>query len=376
MPKTIAETKDVTFASRGEIARPVDTGNTHANRGADVKRGDPEHAVVDNKVPGSTPQESGVVATGNASANRGADSGSINNPMPVVDNKVPGSKSALMKEFIERLSTANIETITASMNALKEDDKSVAVDNVAKVVAEDLKEVFGNAGLSEDFQNRAQVIFEAAVGAKVTSRNLELQEEYDAKVANLEEEITTKVSKEQEANIDKYLSYIAEQWAEENRVAIDSGIAAELSESFMKGIAKLLEDHWVSIPAEKVDALTAVTEELEESNGKVNKLTTDLIESANELTKYKRKEIVTALSEGLTIVERDRFVTLVESVGVSDLEDFKKKATVLKESVSTPDKTTPAKNDSLNEEVKVTPDAKASKSNKPKIEIYESKFRS
>lgn len=369
------ETRDVTFASRGQIAHPVDTGNPHGNRQADVKRGDPAADPVQNKVPGSNPQESGVVSTGNPQGNRSADSGSINNPtkLPVGTDVVPGQKSSLMKEMIDLISGLPADKIATAIASLTEKEAPKPVDNVANVIAEDLKEIFGAANLSEDFRNKATVIFEAAVSAKVSQRNAELQEAFEAKAVALKEEVTAEVSALYEEKVDMYLSFVAEEWASENKVALETGIRAELSESLMAGLAKLLEDHYVSIPAEKVDALTAVTEELAEKDTKVNTLTTELIEARNLVKGFERKAVVAELSEGLTLVQRDRFVQLAETVTVSDIAEYKTKAAVLKESVTQQSPASTPKKDAdagLNEEVNVVSTEKPAA-----VKPYESIYR-
>ena len=362
MTKKLDETKDVTFASRGSIATPVDTGNAHGNRSADASgRKDDQDTVDPSKVPGQRVASGAApVATGDAHANRGADSNKGGYPYKPL-------KSQLMKEAIAHLSGLSADELNTLIASMNESEVEVQ-DDVAQVVSEDLKEVFGSAGLSEEFSTRALVIFEAAVGAKVTARIAELDEQYETNLAEANAAFETDLVDK----LDKYLSFVAEEWKTDNQIAIEEGIKTELSESFLVGLKGLFESHYVTVPEDKVDILESTKEDLTEAKDKVDDIAKQLIEARAEIVSYKKKEIVESMSAGLTIVEKDRFNALVESVDTSDLEDYRTKVTILKESVATPASTPAATSvDTLNEEVKVADTTKKA----PRTPIYESQWK-
>ena len=47
--------------------------------------------------------------------------------------------------------------------------------------------------------------------------------------------------------MDAYLEYVAEEWLEENALAVERGIKTEMTESFLDGMKKLFEEHYVSL---------------------------------------------------------------------------------------------------------------------------------
>ena len=51
--------------------------------------------------------------------------------------------------------------------------------------------------------------------------------------------------------LDSYLEYVADEWVQENKLAVEAGIKSEMTESFLNGMKQLFEDHYVQIPEEK-----------------------------------------------------------------------------------------------------------------------------
>ena len=66
--------------------------------------------------------------------------------------------------------------------------------------------------------------------------------------------------------VDGYLSYVAEQWMEENEVAIESSLKVDIAENLMTGLKELFENNYVTVPEDKLDLAAdaiAMSEELE-----------------------------------------------------------------------------------------------------------------
>ena len=89
--------------------------------------------------------------------------------------------------------------------------------------------VESEATLSEEFKAKTAVIFEAAVKSKISEEVDRLEAEYAEQLA--EEVATTKTDLVEK--VDSYLNYVVEQWVEDNKVAIQSGLRAEIAEGFM-----------------------------------------------------------------------------------------------------------------------------------------------
>ena len=70
--------------------------------------------------------------------------------------------------------------------------------------------------------------------------------------------------------VDSYLEYVADEWLQENQLAVDRGLKTEMTESFLDGMKSLFEEHYVNIPEEKYDVLSAMTDKLDDIETKLN----------------------------------------------------------------------------------------------------------
>ena len=121
-------------------------------------------------------------------------------------------------------------------------------------VSEDIAAAFSGSDLSEEFKAQATDIFETAVVSTVNMKLAEMaeqaEEEYAEEMQNIEEGLTTK--------IDEYLDYVVEQWMEENKLAVESGLRSEVTENFLSGLRNLFAENWIDIPEEQVEVGFAV----------------------------------------------------------------------------------------------------------------------
>jgi hypothetical protein len=196
-----------------------------------------------------------------------------------------------------------------------------------KSMGESVEEMFAGSNLSEDFKEKATVIFEAAVNAKLQEEVDRLEEEFAAK---LDEEVELVVSELTE-KIDTYLDYVVEQWMEENQVAIERGIRAEIAESFIDGLRDLFIEHSINLPEEETDVLADMAEALEESEVARNNAINESIELYQELESLKAEKILESYSHGLTETQAEKFRALAEGVEFNDADEFKHKVEIIKE---------------------------------------------
>lgn len=196
-------------------------------------------------------------------------------------------------------------------------------------VKEDVEEMFSGEELSEEFKDKASTLFEAAVHARAIIEIARLEEEYESR---LEEQVTS-IVEGIESNLDTYLDYVVENWMKENEVAVESSLRNEIMEEFIGGLKNLFAEHYIEMPEEKIDVV-------EELAAKVERLEVALDETINEnnelkvaLTESARQEIVSEFSEGLTLSQSEKFLSLAEGVDFDgDLNVYKKKLSVVKES--------------------------------------------
>jgi len=188
--------------------------------------------------------------------------------------------------------------------------------------------VESEATLSEEFKAKTAVIFEAAVKSKIAEEINRLEEEY---AQQLDEEVqATKADLVEK--VDSYLNYVVESWMEENKLAIQSGLRAEIAEGFMDKLKDLFTESYVEVPESKidlVDELATANEELEEQ---VNQATAKSMELAEELEGLKREAIIREASKDLAETQVEKLAGLAESVEFGSVEEFTSKVATLKES--------------------------------------------
>jgi hypothetical protein len=196
----------------------------------------------------------------------------------------------------------------------------------------DLKALVDNeATLSEDFKDKAEIIFEAAIKSK-------LSEEIDRLEARYEEELSEEINSTKEElveKVDSYLNYVVEKWMDDNRVAIQSGLRAEIAEKFMSGLKDLFVESYIEIPESKVDLVDDLAESVEELESRLNEATGEVIAMSEELEFYKRDAIIRESSRDLASTQVERLKSLVEDIDFENSDTFAKKVQTVKESYFT-----------------------------------------
>jgi len=262
--------------------------------------------------------------------------------------KVPGTKAGIINAMMSKMNDMPTKQLKASygkmMDGMKMEDVDFDEGTIEEVhsardlpkitsedvsVSEDVSAMFeGAEDLNVEFKEKATTIFEAAVVAKVNEQLEKISVNFEAE---LSEEIET-VRKEMTENLDQYLDYVVEQWMEENRLAVEQGLKAEMVEDFLKGLKGLFEDHYVEIPDEKVDVVEELASKTEELESKLNEQIEKNVELRGVVAQYDRGQLIESVSNGLTDTQKAKFETLAEGIDFSDEEAFTNKLNIVKES--------------------------------------------
>ena len=193
-------------------------------------------------------------------------------------------------------------------------------------VQEDVDAIFKGSELDEEYKEKIATVFEAAVVAKVNEQveKFAIETEADVEVtqAGLVEELTEKV--------DSYLDYVVQEWVEENKLAIEQGVRADMVEDFLKGLKGLFEEHYVDIPDEKVDVVEELIVKVDELENKLSEQTDKNVELAGQVKSFEKDSIFNETTEDLTDTQVEKLRDLSEGIAFSDAEDFKKKIGMLK----------------------------------------------
>ena len=195
-------------------------------------------------------------------------------------------------------------------------------------VEEDLNALIAGEELSEEFQNKARTIFEAAIGSKVASLKEELETAYEEKLV---EEVNV-IKEALTERLDSYLEYVAQEWVEENHLVIENGLKTEMTESFLEGMKSLFEEHYVTIPDEKYDVLNSMVEKLDEMESKLNEQIDRNVSLNKRLAESSADVIFAEVTEGLALSSRDKLKSLAEKIEFASENDYRGKLATLKES--------------------------------------------
>ena len=214
-------------------------------------------------------------------------------------------------------------------------------------IEEDVNALLGGEELSEEFREKAKVVFETALRSKVAQIKESLEEQYEA--ALLEE--VAEIKAELGDRIDSYLEYVAEEWFQENALAVEYGLKTEMTESFLSGMKDLFEAHYVSIPEDKYDVLESMVDKLDEMEEKLNEQIEKNVSLNKRLAESVADGILDQVSEGLAQTQKEKLASLSESVEFESEEEYREKLEMLKESYFSTQKTPKAKTETLSEGV-------------------------
>lgn len=239
----------------------------------------------------------------------------------------------------EDTDTAN--NVKAVGNAAASNKASVSMKaSSASSMKEDVEAMFNGEELSEEFKEKATVIFEAAVTARAQEIGADLEEQYNTALA----EEVARVEQEIEAKVGQYMDYVAEQWMEENQLAIESAVRTEITESFMDGLKKLFEEHYITLPEEKVDVVEALQQEVTEMQERLDSAMQESMGLKKQLESSALQNIFADVAEGLTATQAEKFASLAEGVEFDTTENYRKKLEIVKENYFPTEKSSTAQN--------------------------------
>lgn len=224
------------------------------------------------------------------------------------------------------------DEVIAEDEVVAEDAEEIAEEEVsveeATLFEADLNALFADEDhLTEEFKVKAAEMFEAVVTSRVS-----------AEIAQIEEELTEAANVEFEAqleqmteNIDKYLSYVTENWMAENQIAIENGIRTEVTESFIKGLQQVFSEHYIEVPEEKYDVMTEMQTQIDELTAKLDEQVESNIAIKEEAITLKKQAVFAKISEDLASTEAEKFAALVEDITYTGMDSYEQKLQVVKE---------------------------------------------
>ena len=238
------------------------------------------------------------------------------------------------EEVISEEEVTEEETVAES-EEVEEVAEEEIVEEETFDIEEDLQalhQVNEEEGLSEEYQEKSKIVFEAALRSKVAQIKEALDEEYQVQFEQKVLESVEEIKSELQERVDAYLEYVADEWIAQNELAVQAGLKEELTESFLSGMKNLFEEHYVSIPEEKYDVLESMVDKLDEMETKLNEQIERNVALNNRLSESVADRIFDEISEGLAVTQKEKLASLSESVEFESETQYREKLETLKES--------------------------------------------
>ena len=314
-----------------ENSKPDDNSNALKTPGATLKQvkdvvnkgADPAMGAETSATPVSTPGQGGKMEEVEAEGE-------------VVAEEETAEEAVVSEE--ETTETTDETEVVAESEETTEEE-ILTGEELDSAIEEDVNALLsGDESLSEEFKEKAKLVFEAALGAKAKEISAQLEEQYatalSEEVAEIKVELTERV--------DSYLEYVSAEWLEENALSIENGLKSEITESFITGMKGLFEEHYVSIPEEKYDVLESMVQKLDEMETKLNEQIEKNISLNKQLGESTAESVFSRVCEGLAVSQKDKLASLVENVEFESENDYYQKLVTLRESYFPRNAGTPA----------------------------------
>jgi len=251
----------------------------------------------------------------------------INAMMQNMNGKKKADLQAMYKKMID---SGYHEEVEADDEVIDEAEapRELATITAADInIQDDVDAMLKGSDLDEEFKDKVATIFEAAVVSKVNEQieKFAVEAETDVEAARTEtiDELTEKV--------DSYLDYVVQEWADENKLAIEKGVRADMVEDFLTGLKGLFEEHYVDIPEEKVDVVEELIAKVDELESKLTEQTDKSVDLSNRVKEFEKDQTFAEATEDLTDTQVEKLRSLAEGIDFASTEDFQKKIGMLKE---------------------------------------------
>ena len=241
------------------------------------------------------------------------------------EGEVVAEDEEVTDEVVSEEETSEEEVVSEEETTEESEEEEI----IAEInIEEDIEALLAGEELSEEFQEKARTIFEAAITSKIAEVKEEVEKEYEKA---LTEEIST-LKSELTERVDAYLEYVADEWVSENELALERGLKTEMTDSFLSGMKSLFEEHYVSIPEDKYDVLNNMVDKLDEMENKLNEQIDKNVALKKRLSESTSDVIFAEVSEGLAITQKEKLQSLSESVEFESEDNYREKLVTLRDS--------------------------------------------
>jgi hypothetical protein len=247
------------------------------------------------------------------------------------------TKAEVARKIVESLKSMDEEAVAElaeKWSEKEEEEEEVKEENVDEEtsaeleanlveieVEDDLSKISEALDLSDENADKARTIFKAAVSSKIEEIKESLESQYSEELKSSVEKIKADLAE----GVDKYLSYVAEEWTKENELAIERGLRAEMTENFIDGLKTLFTEHYVDVPEDKYNVIDELANRLDEMEQKLDGEVSRNIDVTEELDALKRSNVVKTAGDSLSESQKEKLESLSNGVDFKDEADFAEK---------------------------------------------------
>jgi len=255
---------------------------------------------------------------------------SAGNRGPVGESEEGNDEATLEEEEVAEEETVEEEEVTAEAEEViaEEEETEEEAEASETLFEEDIANLFADEEhLSEEFKTKAASLFETVVVARVNQQIDSIEDSLVEEANKAFEEAKEKLVE----NIDKYLSYVTEQWMSENELAVENGLRNEITESFIKDLKETFQNHYIDVPEDKFDVLTTQQKEIDELKSKLDEEINKSVEISEDREQLQKERVFHSVVNDLAETEVEKFATLVADVSYDTEDLYTQKLNVIKE---------------------------------------------
>ena len=209
-----------------------------------------------------------------------------------------------------------IEVLTASEKEILERDGGLNLTEVD--LSDDVNQLFEGEEFDVNFRRKATLLFETAVAKRVEEVQTNVEENFKQ---DMEEQVLDYKEKLAEA-VDKLLNASIEDWQDDNKLAIHTGLKAEITEEFMSGLKTLFKEHYIDIPEEKENEYVNLKETHDKTTIKLNDEIEKNIDLKSTIHEQRKEILFWENTQELTEVEREKLQKLAEKIEFDNDEEY------------------------------------------------------
>ena len=270
---------------------------------------------------------------------------------------LPSTKSGMVQSINNLLSQMRKSELEFKINHIMEvllaSEKEIVerengLDLSALDLSENVEDLFEAEDLSDDFKKKATLVFETAVAKRVDEVQQNIEENFRQ---DLEEQVAAYKERLAEAT-DKLLNVSIQDWQEDNKLAIHTGLKSEITEHFIEGMKTLFKEHYIDIPEDKEKVYEVSQKKLEEASAKLNDEIQTNLDLRGTIEGLTSQVLFLENTQDLTDSEREKVKALCEKVKFETEEQYVEHINLVKECYLNNDQeeTEVETNTSLNEE--------------------------